>query len=139
MSDIDNRKCRHIEFCHHCRGLVKFALAVVSEIATLEIQSLPTVAHTDYDTLPRAAAIYFVVMDGSVVYVGQTQNLLIRWRTHVGRFRGMTFSIAYLLTKHGAQRRLLMERAAISRFEPRLNGVLTTLPRTKRKEFGAKI
>jgi hypothetical protein len=59
-----------------------------SAVRTLEPQSIPLLAlpfvpFPEYKRLPRLAAIYFVLNStGTVLYVGQSINLALRWAGH---------------------------------------------------------
>lgn len=81
----------------------------------------------DFDSkalLPQVPAVYFVLEDLEIVYVGQTKSLLERWRSHhvVKRLEGLSgnISIAWLQCN---EINLLpaIEKVLIDTLEPRLN------------------
>jgi GIY-YIG catalytic domain len=47
------------------------------------IATLPSIAMTARDTLPACSGVYFALSEtGTVLYIGQTHNLRIRWKQH---------------------------------------------------------
>lgn len=43
---------------------------------------LSRIPFREYRNLPQASAVYFVVADATIVYVGQSDNLRNRWSAH---------------------------------------------------------
>ncbi len=85
--------------------------------------ALPSLPLEERKRLPGTAAIYFVLSDDTVLYVGKATNLYQRWDAHHRlkqlnehggcRIAWMTVDDAGLLDE--------MERACIAHFEPVLN------------------
>jgi hypothetical protein len=48
----------------------------------IDIISLPSLAFNDRKQLPNVSAVYFVLEEGVVIYVGATENLLKRWKAN---------------------------------------------------------
>jgi hypothetical protein len=81
----------------------------------------------DFDSrglLPRVPAIYFVLEDEEIVYIGQTKNLLVRWRNHhiTANFVGTVgkISIAWLQSQNTELLKVI-EQTLIDAVQPRLN------------------
>src|SRR5262245_6601164 len=85
--------------------------------------SLPSVAFDEYDTLPPKTGIYFALdATGWPLYIGQAQNLCLRWSAHE-RYQRLAQmrcrSIAYYLCPRADLDGL--EAAWIQEFQPRCN------------------
>ncbi len=48
----------------------------------LDITYLPSLTLTDRRPLPSCAAVYLVIDGDVVIYIGQSTNLILRWRRH---------------------------------------------------------
>lgn len=97
------------------------------------VESLTCIRYEDWRTLPKSSAIYFAFnAAGGVVYIGQTQHLLNRWRVHYRALYhcGVT-TIGFVLVPASPVWRLRAEWMLIQRFEPSMHGV--------RKVMGPKI
>lgn len=82
----------------------------------------------DFDNrtlLPKLPAIYFVLQDEEIIYIGQTKNLVDRWRRHhiINQLTGLSgkISIAWLQFEDGTLLSVI-ESFLITALEPRLNG-----------------
>jgi hypothetical protein len=61
------------------------AIPPIIDPSTIPLLTLPFVPFTDRRDLPRCAAIYFVLnAAGTVLYIGQSTNLAVRWSAHHG-------------------------------------------------------
>ena len=49
---------------------------------SIDFLALPSVQLSDKRSLPHCPAIYFVLDGEEVVYIGQTNSLLLRWQAH---------------------------------------------------------
>jgi excinuclease UvrABC nuclease subunit len=98
--------------------------------------TLPAVLFAEREALPKISAVYFALsMTGEVLYVGATNDLRQRWRTHhrIPRLEtlGCT-SIAWYACPEEATAEL--ECAMIQHFQPPLNGTWSpTVPRPRKK------
>ncbi|MEO0684746.1 MAG: GIY-YIG nuclease family protein [Cyanobacteria bacterium J06649_11] len=97
----------------------------VAEINPLTLPSIPLLERTQ---LPNCSAIYFVMQDECVLYIGRTINLAQRWEAHHKWdqlvARGTPVKIAWLECRDES---LLtqIETALIRQFAPELNGYVT--------------
>ena len=93
----------------------------VVEINPLTLPSLPL---SERKHLPSCPAIYFVMQDDRVLYIGQTTNLAQRWATHnrLKQFAKMVgdIRVAWLECSDKALLRKV-EAALIEQFKPELN------------------
>jgi len=91
---------------------------------TITPSALPSLPLDERYDLPDTAAIYFVLADNTVLYIGQSINVRQRWAAHHRlkqlnerdgcRIAWMTVDDAGLLDE--------LERACIAHFQPMLNG-----------------
>ena len=69
----------------------------VSDINPLALPSLPL---TDRRQLPNCAAVYLVLEGETVIYVGQSTSLILRWQQHNKlkqlKSRGTEIKVAWL-------------------------------------------
>ncbi len=49
---------------------------------SIDLLALPSVQLSDKRSLPHCPAIYFVLDGEEIVYIGQTNSLLLRWQAH---------------------------------------------------------
>ena len=92
-------------------------------LAIAQISLLPSLAFEYRADLPPTPAVYFVLNDQrSVMYIGATENLRVRWKSHhrapqmvVGAYRIHWTEVA------DADQRSAMERQAIDYFRPLWN------------------
>ncbi len=89
-------------------------------------QKLPHVSLTELYELPEVSAIYYVVANDTVLYVGQATNLKDRWRSHHRTLQLMTFIYAGIpvdIYWRECERAVLSEEESkeIETFVPRLN------------------
>ncbi|WP_375511776.1 GIY-YIG nuclease family protein [uncultured Nostoc sp.] len=49
---------------------------------SIDLLALPSVQLSDKRSLPHCPAIYFVLDSEEIVYIGQTNSLLLRWQAH---------------------------------------------------------
>lgn len=89
-------------------------------------QKLPHVSLTELYELPEVSAIYYVVVNETVLYVGQATNLKDRWRSHHRTLQLMTFIYAGILVDiywRECEKSALNEEESkdIETFTPRLN------------------
>lgn len=47
-----------------------------------DILRLPYYSTDELDLLPQEPGVYFVMMSGSVIYIGKSQNIMQRWSAH---------------------------------------------------------
>ncbi|MBD1805695.1 GIY-YIG nuclease family protein [Microcoleus sp. FACHB-SPT15] len=57
-------------------------------------QKLPHVSLTELNELPEVSAIYYVVVNETVLYIGKATNLKDRWRSHHRALQLTTFTYA---------------------------------------------
>lgn len=100
----------------------------VDMAGALDVANLPTETFAGLRRLPVAAAVYFVLHKGGVLYIGATVNLRLRWKDHprrrVLRNGGR---VAWLLVDVDMLRSV--ERAMIHEFSPPLNNHHTEIGR----------
>lgn len=105
----------------------------------IDVFSLPSVPFSARRKLPHCPAIYFVLEGKSVIYIGQTNSLLLRWQAHNKRKelrkRGTELSIAWIEFS-GEELLCQIEQALINWFKPELNsyGLLSTDANSSRLE-----
>src|SRR5882762_1367666 len=92
--------------------------------AEVDFNILPSVAFTGRDRLPDEAAIYFVLSDDNVLYIGAATSLVRRWRgknhhrsSQVGEFPNAR--IAWIVTD--VTNLASLERRMIGYFNPSFN------------------
>lgn len=95
-----------------------------------EIKALPSVSIDEKRLLPREAGLYFVIMDGKVVYIGQSTQLNTRWQGHekakyVQGSRIYYYAIGKRLINGSPEHKQLirLEGTLIDSFQPELNDV----------------
>lgn len=93
---------------------------------SIDIASLPSLVLAERKQLPNCAACYLVLEGETVVYVGRSANLRLRWRNYHQKLRhlknrGTKIKIAWLECSEPS---LLpaIEKALIGYFQPELNG-----------------
>lgn len=92
-------------------------------LATAQISLFPSLAFEHRTDLPPIPAVYFVLNEQrGVMYIGATENLRARWKSHhrapqmnVGSYR------IHWMEMGDADQRLAMERQAIDYFRPLWN------------------
>lgn len=97
--------------------------------ALAELPSLPVAQRKQ---LPKCAAVYFVVDDDVVLYVGQTIQLRARWKSHQKLQVALHHEharIVWMQLEHAADRDWY-EAEAIERFSPRYNECVTVFVHT---------
>ena len=83
-----------------------------------------TVTFDNKNLLPRVPAIYFVLEDDEVVYIGQTQSLLDRWRSHhvTARLGDLSGNISIAWLECGEVKLLpALEKILIDTLDPKFN------------------
>lgn len=96
----------------------------------IDPSSLPFVTLQTLAYLPPMPGIYFVTANDHIIYIGQSQNILERWRNHhkyteVSRYEKVKI---HFMASDG---RLLTDQETeyVNFFEPRLNSVIRRKPR----------
>jgi len=107
--------------CERCKRETE-TLEVVPDLATLSLDSLPSVPAREYPRMPALPGVYFAVSDNGVCYIGASKNVERRWRHHPqftrflaepnGRLLWMLLPLSQLRDT---------EKAAIARFKPLWN------------------
>lgn len=93
--------------------------------ASIDPFKLPTISLSQRKHLPLACAVYFVLHDNKVVYVGKATVLRQRWDSHhrIQEFKDLPgeVRIAWLICDSSE---LIdeLEKSMIARFEPSING-----------------
>lgn len=84
---------------------------------------LPALPMSDYRLLPGIACIYFAIESGEVKYIGQTNDLRMRWNYHVcrGLLLAADARVAWLEISRKLQAVHVVERAFITRHQPVFN------------------
>jgi hypothetical protein len=87
--------------------------------------ALPSVPFVEKDRLPNVRAVYFAIYDGRIVYIGLTQSVRQRWRSHsclllvkdpsLGRVAWIRVASSHVLVLHR------LELALIHKHQPTLN------------------
>lgn len=94
-------------------------------VASVNLERLPSFSIKRVFDLPpySGAGIYFVMLRGVIVYIGQSSSISGRWLCHsLRRVRRLRMSsVAYLLTRCSDQDRRRLEREFITRYQPTLN------------------
>ena len=97
----------------------------------IDIATLPSIDLSDRKHLPGVSAVYFVIEEGVVIYVGASENLLRRWRSHnkLEQLEGRPgqIKIAWLECP-AASIVTTIEDAMIKLFQPELNLYGSTRP-----------
>lgn len=94
--------------------------------------ALPSVALSDRALLPHIRAVYFVISNDEVVYIGKAACLVTRWKAHhrlsqLGMLEDVR--IAWLACQEMMNDELLQaEQTCILYFKPRLNRYGTHFP-----------
>lgn len=87
----------------------------------MDIHALPSVPVSRRDLLPDAPGLYFLLLNGDVIYVGiSTTSLRVRWASHGKRTVDDSATIAFE-TAISPDELHTAEVAAIAAFRPRLN------------------
>src|SRR5688572_10296586 len=96
------------------------------DLASVVIDSLPSVPFSERQSLPECQGLYFVVgLDGGVAYLGKARNIRSRWLAHhrrhsVAKIEGAV--IAWMPFDGSATLLRDAELACIAHFNPPLNG-----------------
>ena len=92
----------------------------------IALDALPSVPLADRRGLPASQGIYFVLgSDGTVLYVGKSQNIGARWAAHhrlLDLAQWQSARVAWLQLDGDAVLLHEIERACIEHFSPVLNG-----------------
>lgn len=89
-------------------------------LSTIQVSLLPSVAFEHRADLPSMPALYFVLgSQRDVLYIGQTANLMTRWKSHhrALQMQGGGYRIHWTEIAD-EQRRITTEREAINYFQP---------------------
>lgn len=70
--------------------------------------------------LLRISGVYFLIADDEIVYVGESENIIVRISQHIQSDKGKIFD-RWCWLQVPAEERRKVERAYITRFNPRLN------------------
>lgn len=102
------------------------------DVKDIDPFSLPSVVLSDRDRLPQNSAIYFVLAEDEVVYVGKACNLVVRWHKH-HKLRQLEsledVRIAWMICDDlSAEEQFRIEQECILRFRPCLDGMKTYRP-----------
>lgn len=82
---------------------------------------LPSVLLTEYQKLPSCKAVYFVLSQNQVVYIGKTINLKLRWSSHSLNIPLDNQATIAWLTVDSEQILFPLEQELIALFKPQLN------------------
>lgn len=108
------------------------------EAKSVDVSSLPFVQLEEEFLLPAVPGIYFAIaVDGTVQYIGRSQNLRARWQQHHRKIdlKQMPGVRVAWLQVDMPELLPLIEEALINHFEPPLNGS----PVTKEKRLKQKL
>lgn len=98
------------------------------EPESIDLATLPSIELTERKQLPNIAACYLVMEKESVIYIGKSTNLVIRWLSHNRlkeiKLRGTDIKIAWIEVSD-PNLLLVIEKALIQYFKPPLNRNLT--------------
>lgn len=88
-----------------------------------DVRLLPSISVIEREILPDIPAVYFAWCEQGVVYIGEAQNLNIRWRTHhkfheINEMDGCRISWIQIESK---KRRIPLEAKLINEFRPVFN------------------
>jgi excinuclease UvrABC nuclease subunit len=103
--------------------------------ASIDPLKLPKILLSQRKNLPTVCAIYFVLHENEIVYIGKANSLKHRWESHhrLKEFKKMSgdIHIAWLICD-SLQFLDEIERLMIAQFKPRINGssVEYATPRT---------
>lgn len=94
--------------------------------STINLLALPSLPLTSRSTLPTCPAVYFVLSDDHVLYIGRSCNLQQRWVTHHRYSQLKEINNARIAWLECSDSSLLpeIEAALIEHFQPSLNGEL---------------
>lgn len=94
------------------------------EPESINPQSLPSLPFERRGSLPEHSAVYFVLQDDRILYIGRTVNLMKRWRSHPRKyqFKDTTSAIKIAWLKCSDPKLLpSIEIALIHFFKPEFN------------------
>ena len=104
-------------------------------MSKIKIADLPSVHLLDKNRLPNCAAIYFVTdINGQIIYIGRTVNLVARWKDHhifnqLKRFnRKNLLSISWLNCSNELSTLSKLENEFINLYKPPLNWTKVVIP-----------
>jgi hypothetical protein len=81
---------------------------------------LEYINHKDRESLDGVAGIYFLMNEWELIYVGHSQNILIRAKGHCKWFKEFDGIMFYRVNK--LWERELIEQFYIERYQPKYNG-----------------
>lgn len=103
-------------------------------ITEVDPLALPSLSLAEHSRLPSCPAIYFVLQENRILYIGQTVNLTQRWATHnrLKQFANMVGDVRIAWLECSDTNLLLkIESALIEQFKPELNGQSTGFARPR--------
>lgn len=109
--------------CQRCRRETEAEITIPSAVGELDLRTLPWVDMSEYMHLPICGGVYFAVADRGMCYIGQSENLNVRWRHHpmLERFALEREGRILWIEIHDKGLRRQFERDAIKRFRPLWN------------------
>lgn len=92
--------------------------------ATIDPLRLPSLGFWQRRNLPHCSAIYFVLLDDDVLYVGQAKDLCQRWKAHhlLRHLSEMDKPTRIAWSECDTARLTKLEIELINQYAPRLNG-----------------
>ncbi|BDA71713.1 hypothetical protein CAL7716_058790 [Calothrix sp. PCC 7716] len=96
----------------------------IRNLATnIQIKDLPSVSIKLKKQLPIISAIYFVLSESEILYIGKSLNLNNRWKTHHRRFDFLRYENITIYWYQYTEIETLIELEAylISKYSPKIN------------------
>ena len=130
--DAAREKKRQMDkLCPNCQRTLREAKKLADSI---DVDSLPKLGYQMRHELPEFQAIYFALRNGSVVYIGETDNVRRRWKKHIellNKTRLDDLEIAWYQFRGTLRHRKKTESQLIQRFHP-----VYSHPGSQRNYFG---
>lgn len=99
-------------------------MVIGMSLAMIDPWSLPKVLFEHRDSLPDSRGLYFVFEREDLVYIGKSSSFRTRWRQHHRAYqleKMKSVCIAFWEIDLSDEDLMLLEGAAISQFQPKLN------------------
>lgn len=93
-------------------------------LETIDISLLPSVSLAERHMLPNTPAIYFVIRDKEIFYIGSAKRLCFRWQSHhhIDKFLAVSDIRIAWLSMDSSEALLPFEKTLIAYFKPSHNG-----------------
>jgi DNA-binding XRE family transcriptional regulator len=119
-----------------------FSFTHITQVENLDPFILPSIALEERAKLPSVSAIYFVILEVKILYIGKSINLRKRWKRHhrIEELQSCgNAMIAWFHFVNIEQNLEELEEECISHFKPLLNGTLRPDPPSPEQSFGNRL